>query len=134
MARSIRIGKTSYYMGILLAVMLSAISISYAWAQTDVWVDGIIRFEDRTLCSYTNYFFNKEVYPLIEQVDANGNVIGPVYPVAADQLGLYEIPLTQTVDPSKLRVTCEGLVIEHELTPAADGAHVVWCSPTRSRW
>jgi len=58
-------------------------------------------------------------------VDANGNVIGPGYLNAVNHLGWYSTPLAQTDPPSKLRVTCEALVLEHQLTQAEiDSGHV----------
>ncbi len=93
---------------LLLSMLLGAVPIYVALAQTTSYVDGIVRLQDRTLCWYTNMFFNKEVFPLIEEVDAAGNVIGPVDPTAANHLGYYDIPLAQTNPPSRLRVTCES--------------------------
>ncbi len=99
-----------------LSMLFSALPTGAGLAQTTPWIEGIIHFEDRTLCSYTNMFFNKEVYPLIEEVDANGNVIGPGYLNAANHIGRFEMPLALTNPPTRLRVTCESLVFEHLLT------------------
>jgi hypothetical protein len=110
---------------LLLVLMLSAVPIYVTLAQTTTFVDGIVRLEDRSLCWYTNMFFNKEIFPLIEELNANGDVIGPGYLNAANHLGWYSTPLTQTDPPSKLRITCEGLVLEHQLTQAEiDSGHV----------
>jgi hypothetical protein len=117
MAQSKHTGKVRKFMVIaLLAMLVGAVPGYAALAQVPSWIDGTVQFEDRTLCYYNNPFFDKWVYPLIEELDANGNVIGPGYDLAANHMGRFEMPLALTTPPSRLRVTCESLVIEHVLT------------------
>ncbi len=99
--------------------MLTAVGVFSASAQAPTPVlRGLVRFEDRSLCSYNNLFFSKWVFATFEQVDANGVRIGPARVIAGSQLGLYEMPVTTPDTPGKLRVTCDNLVFEHTLTPA----------------
>jgi hypothetical protein len=108
-----------YGVGIVLAGALIVVGIYGASAQaSQPEIRGIIQFQDRSLCSYSNSFFSKKLFPIVEQVNDSGVRIGPSRLDAGTDLGQYNIPITQTQSPGKLRVSCEGLVVDHVLTQA----------------
>ena len=109
-----------YSLGIvMLIVALGWVGIGYASVQTSQpEIRGTIYFQDGSLCSYTNAFFGKQVFPSVEQVDDTGVRIGPSRLAAGTDLGRYDIPITQTQTPGKLRVSCDGLVVDQVLTQA----------------
>ncbi len=108
-----------YSAGIALAIALALVSIHRASGQLQPpLIRGVIQFQDRTLCSYKNPFFSIKVFPTIEQVDDQGAPIGSGFAYAASDLGVYVMPVTQTVAPGKLHVVCGNLTLDHALTQA----------------
>ena len=101
------------FIGIATLAILLGLNGRHAAAQTGNGLAGVIRLSDRSLCYYNNPFFGKRVFPLIEYTDIHNNSSSS----AASQLGLYEVPFTTNIG-DRIRVTCEGLVVEHTLDQA----------------